>query len=253
MVFVTASVAAALGYFYGLKGGNDIHSNGLNENMAISFSASSAVLEAALLVQIVRRNSERSLKFVRFWLGLFASALTLCGIFLISSSYWLAAATVTAGIMELFGLYGVLLMLKHNRSVLRLTVDFALVRWSNPTPFQTDAIISIQAAFRSHLARTRMIRLRELNIWLLECRREREALAALAYLGLAINTLGLLYCNLIFGVKFDDTTANGWLVTCFLSLCIEAFIQQPVVLLVVSVMGDFVEVLGSWVLEVVAG
>lgn len=45
------------------------------------------------------------------------------------------------------------------------------------------------------------------------------------------------------------STCNGWLSTCALALLVEATVQQPVILLVTGVLGDFVEESADILLE----
>ncbi|CAM9521699.1 unnamed protein product [Chrysoparadoxa australica] len=144
-------------------------------------------------------------------------------------------------------------MLQHMKACDRLAADFAETRYEHPTPGHIRAAICIQSCWRSYTARVRLVRARELHAWYHDCRIERQLLVGMAYTCLILNIILLLYCNLIFGIKFDRDTCLGWLLTCALAVIIEGIIQQPVVLLIVSIMGDFVEVLGQVFLEVLIG
>ncbi|CAM9551474.1 unnamed protein product [Chrysoparadoxa australica] len=229
---------------------------GLAANFATSFAASCSVLAALVLQWVLSRGGiNKDLRFVRFWLCLFASGLAFSGIFLVGEEGGVMTTFVTigTGILHLGCLYGVRIIIQLQRACNALMGDFAVVRWSHPAPYHHEAAICIQKCWRVCRARARVLRARELNAWEKDCRTERRLLTALAYTCLVLNTILMLYCNLIFGIKFDRATATGWLLTCALAMIIEGLVQQPVVLLIVSIMGDFVEVLGVLILELVAG
>lgn len=46
-------------------------------------------------------------------------------------------------------------------------------------------------------------------------------------------------------------TCTDWLTTCVLALVVEATLQQPVVLLMTGVLGDFVEEGADFLLEII--
>lgn len=56
---------------------------------------------------------------------------------------------------------------------------------------------------RSHLAVTRMIRAREFNAWINECKGRRRVAGGLAHAVIALTVLCLTYANLVFAAKFD--------------------------------------------------
>lgn len=60
----------------------------------------------------------------------------------------------------------------------------------------------------------------------------------------------LTYTNLVFAARFDRETCIGWLTTCVIALVVEATLQQPVVLLMTGVLGDFVEEGADFLLEI---
>lgn len=51
-------------------------------------------------------------------------------------------------------------------------------------------------------------------------------------------------------LRFRSATCNGWLATCAFALLIEAALQQPVVLLMTGVLGDFVEESADFLFEI---
>ncbi|CAM9751965.1 unnamed protein product [Chrysoparadoxa australica] len=227
--------------------------NGLAPNLAISFSGSSCVMAVWLLLQL-RGRHVKHIGFVRFWLCIFASGLAFTGIFLVESGgVTLTVAVSGTGTLHLVALYWLRIMLRHMKACDRLAVDFAELRYQHPTAGQIRAATCIQSCWRSYTACVRLVRARELHAWRHDCHIERRLLTGMAYTCLILNIILLLYCNLIFGIKFDRDTCLGWLLTCLLATIIEGVIQQPVVLLIVSIMGDFVEVLGQVLLEVLIG
>ena len=60
----------------------------------------------------------------------------------------------------------------------------------------------------------------------------------------------LTYSNLVFAARFDLATCTDWLTTCVIALLVESTLQQPVVLLMTGVIGDFVEEGADFLLEV---
>lgn len=65
-----------------------------------------------------------------------------------------------------------------------------------------------------------------------------------------LTILCLAYTNLVFAIKFDRGTCKDWLTTCVIALVVEAILQQPVVLLMTAVLGDYVEEGADFILEV---
>ena len=59
----------------------------------------------------------------------------------------------------------------------------------------------------------------------------------------------LTYTNLVFAARFDRGTCTDWLTTCVIALLVESTLQQPVVLLMTGVLGDFVEEGADFLLE----
>lgn len=51
---------------------------------------------------------------------------------------------------------------------------------------------------------------------------------------------------------FASTTSTGWLTTCVIAVLMEAFFQQPVLLLSTGILGDFVEQGAEFILEILA-
>ncbi|CAN0058926.1 unnamed protein product, partial [Laminaria digitata] len=100
-----------------------------------------------------------------------------------------------------------------------------------------------------HLAVTRATRAKEFDAWLNTCRLQRSIVHAVVNSVILLTTACLIYSNLVFAAKFDRSTCTDWLVTCVLALLIEATLQQPVVLLMTGVLGDFVEEGAGFILE----
>lgn len=65
-----------------------------------------------------------------------------------------------------------------------------------------------------------------------------------------LTILCLTYTNVVFAARFDRDTSTDWLTTCVLALVAEATLQQPVVLLMTGVLGDFIEEGADFLLEV---
>lgn len=103
---------------------------------------------------------------------------------------------------------------------------------------------------RVWLASTRMTRALEFRTWQNECNRRRSAMYRLVNSAVFLTILCLAYTNLVFAIKFDRTTCKDWLTTCVIALVVEAILQQPVVLLMTGVLGDYVEEGADFLLEV---
>lgn len=52
-------------------------------------------------------------------------------------------------------------------------------------------------------------------------------------------------------MKFDGPTCRGWLLTSALALLVDAVLQQPMVLMVTAVLGDFVEQSSNVIIETI--
>lgn len=96
-----------------------------------------------------------------------------------------------------------------------------------------------------------MTRAFEFRLWLTECKRQRSATYLLVNSAVFLTILCLAYTNLVFAMKFDRQTSKDWLATCVLALLVESVLQQPVILLMTGVLGDFVEESADFLLEVV--
>eukprot|EP00753_Platysulcus_tardus_P013629 PLAT3815.2.p1 GENE.PLAT3815.2~~PLAT3815.2.p1 ORF type:complete len:121 (+),score=49.98 PLAT3815.2:272-634(+) len=92
------------------------------------------------------------------------------------------------------------------------------------------AAVQIQRLFRGYAARRRAARGRELRIWLME-RRAREVMEGISIVSVCVLVLGMLYLNLIYGVKFSDSQLSGWLTSSAIALLVDAFLQQPLAIL----------------------
>ena len=103
---------------------------------------------------------------------------------------------------------------------------------------------------RVWLAATRMTRALEFRTWLSECDRQRSRMHLLMNSAVFVTILCLAYTNLVFAVKFDRGTCADWLTTCVIAVVVESVLQQPVILLMTGVLGDFVEEGADFLLEV---
>lgn len=59
----------------------------------------------------------------------------------------------------------------------------------------------------------------------------------------------MLFSSYCLTLPFSATT-TGWLTTCMVAVVVEATLQQPVLLLVTGVLGDFVEESASFLLDI---
>ena len=103
---------------------------------------------------------------------------------------------------------------------------------------------------RMHLATTRAIRALEFSTWMKKCERQRSVMYTLVNSVVYLTILCLTYTNLVFAARFDRDTCTNWLTTCVIALLVEAAVQQPVVLLMTGVLGDFVEEGADFLLEI---
>ncbi len=104
---------------------------------------------------------------------------------------------------------------------------------------------------RMRLAALRMVRALEFNAWLDKCHHRRSKMHILVNSAISLTILCLTYANLVFAARFDRATCTDWLTTCVIALLVESTLQQPVVLLITGVLGDFVEEGAGFILEVV--
>ena len=103
---------------------------------------------------------------------------------------------------------------------------------------------------RMRLATTRAIRALEFNAWLERCNRQRSVMYILVNTVVCVTIFCLTYANLVFAARFDRDTCTDWLMTCVIALLVEATLQQPVVLLMTGVLGDFIEEGADFLIEV---
>ena len=101
-----------------------------------------------------------------------------------------------------------------------------------------------------HLAAVRMTRAVEFDAWLNNCKARRAVVHAMINSVVFLTIACLTYSNLVFAAKFDRETCTDWLTTCVIALVVETTLQQPVVLLMTGVLGDFVEESADFLLEV---
>lgn len=100
------------------------------------------------------------------------------------------------------------------------------------------------------MATTRAVRALEFGTWLNKCQGQRSVMYLLVNSAVYVTVLCLTYTNLVFAARFDRETCTNWLTTCVIALVVEAAVQQPVVLLMTGVLGDFVEEGADFLLEV---
>jgi len=96
-----------------------------------------------------------------------------------------------------------------------------------------------------------MVRALEFNAWLDKCHHQRSMMYILVNSVIFLTILCLTYANLVFAARFDRTTCTDWLTTCVIALVVESTLQQPVILLMTGVLGDFVEDGADYILEVI--
>ncbi|CAM9572739.1 unnamed protein product [Scytosiphon promiscuus] len=180
-----------------------------------------------------------------------APALVLCGAILFGSSFLLATGAMIGGLGTLVCAYFLRLQRK-NELVLRGVCQADLITaWSHPSSAMHSAALVAQRAFsRTHQAQVRTVRALEFNVWLKQCERRRFSMFVLVNSVIYVVIVCLTYVNLVFAIKFDRSTCTDWLTTCVLALVVEATLQQPVVLLMTGVLGDFVEEGADIILEI---
>ncbi|CAM9387820.1 unnamed protein product [Ectocarpus sp. 12 AP-2014] len=179
-----------------------------------------------------------------------APALVLCGAILYGSSVGLATGAVFGGLGTLVCAYFLRVHRRIELVVRRVCEDDLITAWSHPLPSMHSAALRVQRAYRIHRAMMRTARIVEFTTWLNKCKRRRSVMHMLVNSVVYVVILCLTYTNLVFAIKFDRPTSTDWLTTCFLALVVEATLQQPVVLLMTGVLGDFVEEGADFLLEI---
>ncbi|CAM9368992.1 unnamed protein product [Ectocarpus sp. 8 AP-2014] len=179
-----------------------------------------------------------------------APGLVFCGAILYGSDSGLATGAVFGGLSTLVCAYFSKVHKKNELVVQRVCQEDLITTWSHPLPFMHSAALLVQRAFRMHRAVTRTIRIIEFNAWLNECKQRRSVMYVCLNAVVYVVILCLTYTNLVFAIKFDSSTCVDWLTTCVLALVVEATLQQPVILLMTGVLGDFVEEGADFLLEI---
>ncbi|CAM9275625.1 unnamed protein product [Ectocarpus sp. 4 AP-2014] len=179
-----------------------------------------------------------------------APALVLCGAILYGSDIGLATGAVFGGLGTLVCAYFLKMHRQNELVVQRVCEEDLITTWSHPLPFMHSAALHVQRAFRMHHAATRTTRAIEFNTWLNECKQRRSVMHVCLNSVVYVAILCLTYANLVFAIKFDGPTCVDWLTTCTLALVVEATLQQPVVLLMTGVLGDFLEEGADFLLEI---
>lgn len=95
-----------------------------------------------------------------------------------------------------------------------------------------------------------MTRAVEFDAWLNKCKSRRFTAYTMINSVVFLTIACLVYSNLVFAAKFDRETCTNWLTTCVIALIAETTLQQPVVLLMTGVLGDFVEESADFLMEV---
>ncbi|CAM9224561.1 unnamed protein product [Ectocarpus sp. 12 AP-2014] len=179
-----------------------------------------------------------------------APGLVLCGAMLFDSDAGLATGAMISGLACLLCSYLTRLQRKNEQVLKGVCEQDLITAWSNPTLDMHSAAAVVQRSFRMHLAATRMARAVEFSTWLNNCKPQRSFMYILVNSIIYVTILCLTYTNLVFAARFDRSTCTDWLTTCILAVMIEATLQQPVVLLMTGVLGDFVEEGTDFLLEV---
>eukprot|EP00611_Tribonema_gayanum_P008441 TRINITY_DN1798_c0_g1_i2.p1 TRINITY_DN1798_c0_g1~~TRINITY_DN1798_c0_g1_i2.p1 ORF type:complete len:459 (+),score=174.12 TRINITY_DN1798_c0_g1_i2:317-1693(+) len=228
------------------------HAGGLRGNLTASLSAVVAVLAAYGLYALAGLRPAHMPRYLLLQC-VAALGLGLCGLFYAAVSLALAAVVVVLAALAMLSVWVVRLLLKCHEQLERLKILKVRLRWANPTPAERAAVTRMQCAFRTQRARTTAIRAAEFAAWLKGCAPHRAALLLLAHACTALAIACLLYVNLVYGVVFDARTGRGWLLTCFFAMLVEGIVQQPLVLMVTAVLGDFVEQGSNVLLDVLIG
>ncbi|CAM9273974.1 unnamed protein product [Ectocarpus fasciculatus] len=179
-----------------------------------------------------------------------APALVLCGAILYGSDIGLATGAVFGGLGTLVCAYFSKMHRQNVVVVQTVCQEDLITTWSHPLPFMQSAALLVQRAFRMHRAVTRTVRIIEFNAWLNDCKQRRSVLYVCLNSVVYVVILCLTYTNLVFAINFDRSTCVDWLTTCVLALVVEATLQQPVILLMTGVLGDFVEEGADFLLEI---
>ncbi|CAM9106341.1 unnamed protein product [Ectocarpus fasciculatus] len=179
-----------------------------------------------------------------------APALVLCGAILYGSGVGLATGAVFGGLGTLVCAYFLRVHRRNELVVRRVCEDDLITAWSHPLPSMHSAALRVQRAYRIHHAMMRTTRIIEFTTWLNRCKQRRSVMHMLVNSVVYVVILCLTYTNLVFAIKFDRPTCTDWLATCVLALVVEATLQQPVVLLMTGVLGDFVEEGADFLLEI---
>ncbi|CAM9541728.1 unnamed protein product [Sphacelaria rigidula] len=143
--------------------------------------------------------------------------------------------------MLLVATYFMLLQRRYSQHLQELCIDEVIGHWRSPTQEMHAAAKTVQACFRNHFATIKVIRAREFHMWRYRCTRTHRVAENMVHAAIALTIVGLTYANLVFAAKFDSTTSTTWLATWMVAILVEAFLQQPVLLLATGVLGDFVE------------
>ncbi|CAN0003126.1 unnamed protein product [Pylaiella littoralis] len=175
--------------------------------------------------------------------------LVACGAVLFGSDAVLATGAVVGGLGTLVCSYFVRLQRKNEQALDDLLDDDLTTAWSTPSMAVQSAAEVLQSAFRVHRAAVRTRRAREFDAWLRKCKLRRYSMHLFVNSVIYLTIACLAYVNLVFAARFDRPTCNNWLTTCVIALLVEATVQQPVVLLMSGVLGDFVEESANYLLE----
>ncbi|CAM9773342.1 unnamed protein product [Scytosiphon promiscuus] len=179
-----------------------------------------------------------------------AAGLVFCGTMLYGSDVTLATEALVGGLITLVCTYFMRLQRKSELALQNVFEEDLLTAWSNPSPSMHSAAVMVQARFRMHLAATRAVRAMEFRTWLTDCKSKRAKMYVVVNSAIYLTIFCLTYANLVFAARFDRPTCMGWLTTCVLALAFEAVLQQPVILLMTGVLGDFVEESADFLLEI---
>eukprot|EP00903_Cladosiphon_okamuranus_P011441 g10779.t1 len=216
-------------------------------------TASLAIICALLCVLAVYGVGTRRVDLmaqVMAFQALVGPGLVLCGAMLYGSSASLATGAAIGGLGLLLCAYFLRLQRLNEVALQAICREDLITTWSHPSPAMQSAARLVQGKFRMHLAKTRAIRALEFRTWLDTCKGQRFKMYVLANSVVCLTILCLTYTNLVFAARFDRETCTNWLTTCVIALVVEAAVQQPVVLLMTGVLGDFVEDGADFLLEV---
>ena len=104
------------------------------------------------------------------------------------------------------------------------------------SPAEMKALRKLQAAARSLRARRVRERYEELQRWS-SLGLNRTGLVFLLYLIIGGITAFFFYLLLLYGIKFSEEQAEGWLVASFIAFGVDIFVQEPLVLLFACMYG----------------